>query len=960
MLSKIKDNFINLITSRIFFLFLLMAAISAVMVQRIFDLQIVHGEEYLDTFQLKIKKERTIPAARGNIYDRNGKLLAYNDLSYSVTIEDVFESGSSRNTNLNAVIYHLVQLIERCGDKTVSDFKIILDNDNNYRFTVEDREDKQLKRFLADVYGERNYDDLKYEEMTATAEDVVNYLAGYDRFGIGGYDGEESRNNFVVGKGYTREELLKILTIRFDMNNNSYQKYIATTVSTNVSEETVAVIMENSDILDGVTIIEDTIRKYIDSVYFSQILGYTGKTSQEELESLNLAYPDMQYDMNDTIGKLGIEQSQESILQGRKGHETVFVNNVGKVISSSDYTEPIAGNDVYLTIDKDLQEAAYHILEEKIASILYTKIRNIKEFVPDENTSSSSIVIPIYDVYFALINNNVIDIGHFGSDRAGENEIAVGSTFIEHKASVMELLDNELRETKTPYNALNLEYQVYQSFIADLLYSKGIIMRERVDVQDATYKAWTTEEVISLNEYIHYCISMNWIDITMLELDGQYSDSAEIYEEILRYIADSLSVNTEFDKKIYKYMIKDDRVTGRQLCEILLEQNAIEVEEEEVIQFREGKISPYDFLLTRIAQLDITPAQLALDPYSGSIVITDVHTGEVLALVSYPSYDNNKMANGVDADYYSSLLNDLSKPMFNYATQQKTAPGSTFKMVSATAGMMEGLISPTDTCTCQGIFEAITPSPRCWIYPRGSHGALNVSGGIGNSCNVFFYDLGYRMGVIDNIYSSDEGIAVLNKYSDLYGLSEVSGVEIEEYAPQMSTEDSVRSAIGQGNSNYTTTGLARYVTTIANGGTCYNLTLIDKVTDHNGNILSENNAEVRNEVDLEPDEIQAIRRGMRQVVENKVYFSDLSVNVAGKTGTAQENLNRANHALFVGYAPYENPQIGIATRVAFGYSSDYAAQITREVIKYYYGLAEPEEIITGTAGQLEGGTAITD
>lgn len=960
MINKLKENFLNMITSRLFFLFVVMAAISVVMIQRIFDLQIVHGEEYLDSFQLKIKKERTIPAARGNIYDRDGNLLAYNDLSYSVTIEDVFEPGANRNKNLNAIIHRLVQLIERCGDKTVSDFRIILDEDNQYRFTVEDREDNQLKRFLADVYGEKNFDDLEYKEKTATAEDVVNYLGGYGRFGIGDYEGEESRDNFVVGKGYSRENLLKVMTIRFDMNNNSYQKYIATTVATNVSEETVAVIMENSDVLEGVTIMEDTVRKYIDSIYFSQILGYTGKTSQEELENLNTEYPDIHYDMNDTIGKLGIEQSQENILQGKKGHETVFVNNVGKVISSSDYVEPVAGDDVYLTIDKDLQEAVYHILEEKIASILYTKIRNIKEFIPPDNVSSSNIVIPIYDVYFALINNDVIDISHFGAERAGVNEITVGEAFIAHKSEVLQVLRSELGENKTPYNALSLEYQVYESFIAELLYDRGIIMRDKVEVQDATYKAWTTEEVISLHEFIHYCISMNWIDISLLDLDGQYSDSGEIYEEILKFIFDVLNNNMEFDKRIYKYMIKDDLVSGRQLCDILLEQNAIEVEEAEVVLFREGRISPYDFLMTRIAQLDITPAQLALDPYSGSVVITDVNNGDVLALVSYPSYDNNKMANGVDADYYAGLLSDLSNPLFNYATQQKTASGSTFKMVSATAGLMEGLISTTDTCTCRGIFDAITPSPRCWIYSSGGHGALNVTGAIRHSCNVYFYDLGYRMGILDNVYSSDEGLATLSKYADMYGLSEVSGVEIEEYAPQISTQDSVRSAIGQGNSNYTTAGLARYVTTIANGGTCYDLTLIDKVTDHNGNLLADYNAGIRNRVTLDRNGWQAIQSGMRQVVENKVYFSDLAVNVAGKTGTAQENLNRANHALFVGYAPYEEPQIGIATRVAFGYSSDYAAQITREIIKYYYGLAEPEEIITGTAGELEGGTAITD
>lgn len=101
-------------------------------------------------------------------------------------------------------------------------------------------------------------------------------------------------------------------------------------------------------------------------------------------------------------------------------------------------------------------------------------------------------------------------------------------------------------------------------------------------------------------------------------------------------------------------------------------------------------------------------------------------------------YDNNRMANGVDADYFSSLLNDLSTPMINYATYQKTAPGSTFKMVTATAGLMEGAINPSSTIVCTGTFDKIDPPPHCWIWPRGSHGSLNVSGGIQHSCNNFF------------------------------------------------------------------------------------------------------------------------------------------------------------------------------------------------------------------------------
>ncbi|MDR0221485.1 MAG: penicillin-binding protein, partial [Lachnospiraceae bacterium] len=170
MFDDLKENFFNMVTSRLFLLFLVFAVLCGVMVHRVFSLQIVHGEEYLDTFQLKIKKEKSIPATRGNIYDRNGNLLAYNDLSYSVTIEDVYESGRGKNASLNATIRRLIELIERCGDKTVSDFIIVLDRDGNYAFTTNDREDRNLRRFLADVYGKARFDDLDYKNQTATAE----------------------------------------------------------------------------------------------------------------------------------------------------------------------------------------------------------------------------------------------------------------------------------------------------------------------------------------------------------------------------------------------------------------------------------------------------------------------------------------------------------------------------------------------------------------------------------------------------------------------------------------------------------------------------------------------------------------------------------------------------------------------------------------------------------------------
>lgn len=952
-LERFKENFMNMVNSRLIVLLLVILGMGGYLISVIFHLQIVKGEEYYNNFQLKITKKRTLPATRGNILDRNGNLLAYNELAYAVTIEDVYESGRRKNAMLNDTIRRLIAMIEENGDQVIHDFHIEMDKNGEYCYNVEGT---QLLRFLADVYGYASIDDMKEKYKSATPDEVITYLCSTARYGIGDYTDDKDSDSFVEGLGFTKEEVLKILTIRYAMSANSYQRYIATTVAENVSPETVAVIMENEDSLDGVSIAEGTIRKYNESIYFAQIIGYTGRVDQEELKTLQEQNPD--YDLNDTVGKSGIEASMEMELQGKKGSETVHVDNMGKVVETSDLVEPSAGNDITLTIDAELQKACYHILESKLASILLAKIQNIKEYTPPEGGSGGDIPIPIYDVYYACINNNVIDTSHFTSKYAGDTEMAVRAAYLDKKARVFATLEDELMTSYNPYNVLTEEYQVYESYFVSTLYDRNILMKDVVDKNDATYIAWTKDEEISLNEFLNYAIAQNWVNVAKLSIDSRYSDSVEIYHKILEYTFDVLDKDVDFDKKIYRYMILNDEITGRQICELLMEQHIVDPPEEEIARFRAGELTPYVFFRNRIEQLDLTPAQLAIDPYSGSIVVTDVNTGDVRAISSYPSYDNNRMANGVDAAYFASLRNDLSSPMLNYATQQRTAPGSTFKPISATAGLLEGVITTTDTITCVGLFDKVPIPPSCWN--KNGHGSLNVTGGLRHSCNWFFYEVGYRLATVGDTYNDSVGLQKLAKYADMYGLSETSGIEIEEYAPGVSDLDAVRSAIGHGTNNYTTAGLARYVTTVANSGTCYNLTLVDKVEDQNGDLIRENAAAVRNRIDMDPAYWNAIHAGMRQVVENKSYFADLDVNVAGKTGTAQESRNRPNHALFISYAPYEDPEISVTVRVANGYTSDYAAQIAKDVYEYYYGLKDESEIITGTAGTLEGGAINAD
>lgn len=932
----IKEIITSIITSRLFIMSIVFCIMFAILIQRLFQLQIIEGDTYLNNFTLKIKKPIPITNTRGNIYDANGELLAYNELAYAVTIEDngTYSKTSEKNKILNSIIDQTINIIESKGDSIINDFNIVLEDSGNYSYTVED---KQLKRFLADVYGLPKVEELE-DKADDTANEVIAFLRSDEKYGI--------------GTDYTDEEALKIITIRYAMSANSYQKYLATTIATGVSDETVAVIMENEDKLQGVSIAEDSIRKYVDSKYFAHIIGYTGKISQDEYNTLKET--NEEYKLTDVVGKSGIEKYMETKLQGVKGIEQVYVDNLGKVIEIDSRTEPVAGNDVYLTIRKDLQEAVYNIIEQKLAGILVDRIRNIKEYVPAANETASDIEIPIDDVYNALINNNIINTSHFASDDASATEASVYNKYTNKKASVIASVNNQLTGNDTlAYNQLSEEMKVYVSYVVTCLTDKQVLLKDAINTDDETYQAWKNE-TISLKDYLSYAISNNWIDITKIDVEMLYADTEEIFNSLVNYIDSTLENDSEFDKKLYKYMIKENSLSGQEICLLLYDQGILK---------REDNVSPsqaisaaggaYSFMVNKLANLEITPAQLALWPCSGSCVITDVNTGNVLACVTYPSYDNNKLANSIDADYYNQLLNDKSYPLLNRATQQKTAPGSTFKMVSSVAGLEEGVITTTEQIKDLGKFEKLsaTQPPKCWIYPRSTHGLINVSEALRDSCNYFFYEVGWRLSTTPSgQYSSELGLDKLATYATMFGLSETSGIEITESTPQISDEYSVPSAIGQGTNNFTNVQLAKYVTTVANSGTCYNLTLLDKLADSNGNVIEDYQPTVYNTLDsIQPSTWNAVHEGMRMVIEELDAFKGFDFPVAGKTGTAQEDKKKPNHALFVSYAPYEKPEVAITVQIPNGYKSSNAVEIGRDVIKYYFNLADQAEIVNGTA-----------
>ena len=953
--TKIKRIFKKISLKRTSVLILAFVLMSVVLVRRLFDLQIIQGQDYISKFQARTTKERVIKSTRGNILDRNGDILASNVLSYSLTLEDngTYTSTREKNLTLNGVAYQVLQILHNNGDDITHSFHIVVDDNGEFVFDV--AEGFTLNRFRADIYGEALIDNLKDEQKNATAVQMMDFLTGSEKFSIvlkgeNAYT-EEELISHGLPLNLTKQEILDIATIRYELNTNSFKKYMQVTIASNVSEKSVAAIMENKTSLQGIDVVEDSIRQYIDDESMAPILGYTGKASSEELTELRKQNPN--YSNDAVVGKAGIEQYMELTLQGTDGKETVSVDNLGKVLKIDEDTkvDPVAGDDVQITIDTDWQSAIYQILKQRVAGVLLTKIDAVKTFDYSSVTDASQIRIPIYDVYNALISNSVIDINKFSNEDASDVEKNLYAKFQQKQQSVFDTISQKLNGSNPPaYKDETEETQEYLSYICNNLLrdTLGIISKDAIDTSDATYKAWTTDESISLKDYLTYATSQGWIDISSFSPEGEYLDSEEIYQALTAYIIDYLSTDTGFSKLLYKYMLLEDTISGQEVCLVLYEQGILDKDDGAYESLASGAIGAYDFMINKIYTLEIEPAQLALMPCSASAVVVDVKNGDVVALVSYPGYDNNRLTNDMDTAYYAKLALDQSSPFFNKATQQTTAPGSTLKLLSTIAGMEEGIIDESTYIECTGTFDYVDPPINCW--DKNGHGALDIRTAIEQSCNYFFNMIGFQLGKVgDNEFSEVQSLSKLQEYASLIGLDKKTGIELSEASPKVSDAKAVPSYMGQGNNLFTTTQLARYATVMATSGNVFKLTLLDKVSSPKGEVIEEYEPELQDVVNISSNIWDVIHDGMRRVIQTHSQFDGLGVEVAGKTGTAELDLRHPNHGLFVGYAPASDPEYAVAIRIANGYSSGNACLIANDIFKYMYNLADKDSILTGIA-----------
>ena len=328
----------------------------------------------------------------------------------------------------------------------------------------------------------------------------------------------------------------------------------------------------------------------------------------------------------------------------------------------------------------------------------------------------------------------------------------------------------------------------------------------------------------------------------------------------------------------------------------------------------------------------------------GAIVAVNVKTGEPLCIASYPTYSLKTYSQ--DAD---ELNKDKNAPLVNRALQGLYAPGSTFKPVTAIASLAEGVITPGATIYDKGKFTKYAKSesdyaPECWIYPQGSHGYVNATKAIEVSCNYYFYTVGDQL-----------GIDKLSDYASRFGLGEATGIELSEKTGQMASReekaakgqtwmpgDTLQAAIGQSDSLFTPMQIANYVATVANNGTRYKASMLKSVRSYDGaKDVYERTPEVAATVSADQSYYNAVHQGLYNVAnsaDGTAYkvFGNYGVKVAAKTGTAQLGEGITNNAIFVCYAPYDDPQIAVAVVIEKGNAGSAIATVAKQVLDYYF------------------------
>jgi cell division protein FtsI/penicillin-binding protein 2 len=837
MMIKVKDLLVGLFSNRIIFLVILVCFLFYTLTANLYDLQILSGEEF--TPRVRVNTVRTVPldAPRGQAFDRFGRPLAVNE---EITVIKIDPLAASARSSVEAVI-DFIRLARLFGEEIIEPSTVQITREHPFEFTS--ASDTARRRWLLDMAVAERGTGME-EILEITAEEALEHLYAFFRI----------PNELPHGMGVSdRRLILEIVSAIFMNRYNALQ----ITVARDVGPRLATAIEERGTELPNFYVDAEYSRHYPGGGYVAHLLGYIRPINAADLER----NADGGYIATDLFGATGIERAFEHHMRGIRGEREVTHDPYGRRLSNYVTKPPVPGNDVFLTIDLELQIAAVHSLERVLSEILAAKIlgRDHRE----------SPVTPAQVIEGLLLTNNI---------------------------SITQIMEAEFG---------------FQNSVRTHVRGNGGDLSN-----NAAIRAFIIEEVLA------------------------------------------------------------NRIRPHTMVGVLHEQGTITLTAAELSRLHSATLHLPAFLSERVLAGEITPQMAYIEPFSGSVVVLETNTGAVLAAANYPNYDNNRFANAFDNNYYAALLNDPTVPMFNRAFQTNRPPGSTFKMITALAGLETGVIN-TNTLIRDGVTftRAGTPHVHCWMSRwNSSHGSINVATAIEGSCNYFFFDTSLRFGNAAN-GTTLNGIGTLNHWMGLFGLDAPSGVEtgnratflaspsFKEYRSwitgqqlvrsqrEWTDNDTVTTAIGQSLNNYNTVVMAKYIATLANGGTRYQSHLLRHINDWRGDTVHVTQPVIEEVIPISPRNLEAVHLGMYRVIYGtqgtaRNLAGTFPVTVGSKTGTAQNGTDR-NDLSFAAFAPFDDPQIAVYVMLPFADTLHYplsAAIIARDVLTCYFKADVPPEI----------------
>lgn len=648
-MKKKANKILHMLSERVFLMFVGICVLFLVIIGKFYQLQIIEHDKYANDLRASVERVIDIAAPRGLIYDRYGRPLAVNKPTNVILLDQQVKMDKEK---LNQVLLDVAYLIEKNGDAYLDNIPI----SKTAPFVYTEGK-TAINQFMYSI----PYNDEKHRQelLQMSADEIIDYL----------------REKYDIKDYMSDEEARKVIALRTEIYKVAYSKYKPVEIASDVSNETVAYLEEHHRDFPSIIVDVEPVRSYTEPEVLGNLIGYTRTITEAQYEEMK----NKGYDKDDIVGHEGIEKTMEDELRGQKGVERVEVDNVGRRVHTIEKDEAIPGNDIFLTIDLDLQKVAYESTQKHLSDALIERLKGGNEKV--EAVSSRDMIV-------SMLKSSQLSLKKMEQAAEGTMQKELYTRLM----NKYNALDTVVKETMT---ALDLLIQLIEENTGDF-----------------------TEKEILL----------------------------AFHEQGTLHLSDQTIVNLKANKQgTTEYIL--------------------------INQFEEGYLKPN---------------QMSIMPSSASTVVIDVYTGEVLALVGYPSYDANQMTTNFN-HYYNTLFDDRSM-LWNRALMTAKAPGSTFKMISAIAGLEEGVVTPETLIYDTGVYEKVgRPEPKCWIHTNtgGGHGNTNLNKALEVSCNYYFYEVAYRLGLKGKV--SYGGIDMLTKYVEMFGLDKKTGIELSESPPNIST-----------------------------------------------------------------------------------------------------------------------------------------------------------------------------